>query len=175
ARTALGAEFGQLGLGGGHARVGDGGRRLGGGVDGGRGHGGVIPVLGDLEHLLQGLGDGVGAGHDGHAGLPQAGGAADALELLDDLLGIHAGADAHADQAGGGLALAGAAAGPAGVGEHLADAVLVVVDGDIQVAAADAHLLGEAAGHRRPGPGQDVAVLGLGKLALLAHAAGGGI
>src|SRR5699024_6954790 len=87
----------------------------------------------------------------------------------------HAGADAHADQAGGGLALAGAAAGPAGVGEHLADAILVVVDGDIQVAAADAHLLGEAAGHRRAGPGQDVAVLGLGDLALLAHAAGGGV
>ena len=33
--------------------------------------------------------------------------------------------------------LGGAAAGLAGVGEHLADAVFIVIDGDVEVAAAD--------------------------------------
>ena len=157
--AALGAELGQLGLGGAHVRAGHAGgmghRDHGGG---GRHGGGAAAVVGDLDDLLDGLGDGVGAGGHRHPRLAQAGGAADALELGDDLLGVHARADGHAHQTGGGFALAGAAAGPAGVGEHLADAGLIVVDGDIQVAAADLHLLGEAAGHRRTGPGQDGAV-----------------
>ena len=53
----------------------------------GAGAGQYAALLGDLEHLFQGLGDGIGAGGDGHALLPEAGGAADPLELGDDLLG----------------------------------------------------------------------------------------
>jgi hypothetical protein len=156
-RAALGAELGQLGLGGGHIGVGDRRGSLGRGADG-RGGGAAAALLGDLEHLFQGLGDGVGAGGDGHALLPEAGGAADPLELGDDLLGVHTRADGHAGQAGGGLTLAGTASGPAGVGEYLTDAVLVVVDSDIKVAAADAHLLGKAAGDGGARPRLDMAV-----------------
>ena len=156
--AALGAVLGQLGLGGGHAGAGDGGRGDHRHGVGAQGHAHRLAVLADADDLLDGLGDGVGAGHNGDALLPQAGGAADALELLDDLLGVHAGPDGHGHQAGGGLGLAGAAAGPAGVGKDLADAGLVVVDRDIEVAAADLHLLGVAHGDLGPGPGQEAAV-----------------
>src|SRR5699024_4878294 len=108
--------------------------------------------------LLDCLGNGVGAGGDGHVALPQAGGAADALELGDDLVAVHPGAQGDGHQPGGGLRLGGAAPGPSGVGEDLTDALLVVVDGDEELAAADLHLLGVAHGDIGPGPGQDGAV-----------------
>lgn len=63
---------------------------------------------------------------------------------------VHPRAQSYRHQTGRGLGLGGAATRLAGVGEHFADALFVVIDGDVQVAAADGDFFGQAHGHVGP-------------------------
>lgn len=76
--------------------------------------------------------------------LADCGRTADALELVIHFLHADATAQRHAGKAGRCFALAGATAGLACTGKHLADAVFIVVHRDVQIAAANLHTLGKA-------------------------------
>ena len=84
-------------------------------------------AAGVVLDLFYDLGDGVRAGQHTQTLLTYGGGTAYALELLDYAVDIHAGPQRHRNKAGGGLALGRAAAVPAGVCEHFAQAIFIVV------------------------------------------------
>ncbi len=70
-------------------------------------------------------------------------GAADAGDLLDDGVHLDPGAQGQGDEAAGGLDLAGGAApGLAHLGEDLAEAHVVLVHRDVELAAAGGDELG---------------------------------
>ena len=102
-----------------------------------------------IGDLLDPPGDCVRAGGAAHPVPPDGGRTADPAQLLQDFVDRNAGAQRNGHQPRGGLRLGGAAARLAGGGEHLTDAVLIVVDGDVEVAAADLHALGNPAGDLR--------------------------
>lgn len=111
----------------------DGAAAVGAGAHGG--HSGCGRV--HLGHAGQHLGDGVGAGQHLFAVLPVGAGAADAGDLLDDGVDLHPGAQGERYEAPGGLDLgAGAAPGLAHLGEDFAEAQVVLVHGDVELAAA---------------------------------------
>ena len=92
---------------------------------------------------------------------PGGAGAADAGDLLDDGVDLDPGAQGQRDEAAGGLDLGGGAApGLAHLGEDLAEAQVILVDGDVEFAAAGGDEFGDAGGALGPGPGGDVLQLG---------------
>ncbi|MPM72113.1 hypothetical protein SDC9_119086 [bioreactor metagenome] len=116
----------------------------------------VVDIFADLEQHARNR---VRTGGAAHVLLAYCRGAADSLELVVDL----AHGDAAAQRDGGeprrSLALARAAARFAGACEHLANTVFIIVDGDIQRAAADVHLLRKPARDERARAGFDPTII----------------
>ena len=136
----------------------DGAAAVGAGAHGGHGGGGRV----HFGHVGQHFGDGVGAGQHLAAVLPVGAGAADAGDLLDDGVDLDAGTQGQGDETAGGLDLGGGAApGLAHLGEDLAEAQVVLVDGDVEFAAAGVDEFGDPGGALGAGPGSDVLQLGL--------------
>jgi len=122
---------------------------------GGHGHGGGRGFY--LRHVGEHFGDGVGAGEHLVPVLPDGAGAADAGDLLDDGVDAHAGAQRQRDEAAGGFDLGGGAApGFPHLGEDFAEAQVILVDGDVELAAAGVDEFRGAVGAFGPGPGGDV-------------------
>ena len=111
----------------------------------------------------EGVCDGVGGGADEDAVVPDRL-VGDAAELSDDLLRVDASAEGHGDEARDGFELGriGAACLAESGEDFEGTAVVVEVDGDVDVAVAGLQALGDALHTRGPAPGDEAAGSGEG-------------
>ena len=105
-----------------------------------------------LNYAFDRPGNGVRTGHDLHPFLPNRRWAANPLELFDDILDVHTRTQGSGNQSAGRLALRWASSMASSIGKHLANALVIIINRNIQFAASDLTALSDAIGHLWAGP-----------------------